>query len=114
MFTLDANEINKINRRYEARQPKSLTSQFADRLGKKDAIEKQNKRKSLDKAALCPPGVIYLKIIVFISEKVHSFLLQNAKEYSMTYCIDKTYNYKIPHKLTTVTTACFIQEKLLG
>ena len=40
MFTLDANEIDKINKRYKARQPKSLTSPFPDRLGKKDAIEK--------------------------------------------------------------------------
>ena len=63
MFTLDANEINKINRIYRARQPKFLTSQFPDRLGKKDAIEKQNKRKSLEEATLFPPGVTYLRII---------------------------------------------------
>ena len=62
MFTLDANEIKKVNTRHEAKQPKSLTNQFPDSLGKKDAIEKQNKRKSMEKATLFPPGVICLRM----------------------------------------------------
>jgi type IV secretory pathway VirD2 relaxase len=57
LFAFDHATLEKVSKRYRLMQPKSLTSQFPDRFRKKDAIEKQKKRKSLDKVALHPPGV---------------------------------------------------------
>ena len=52
LFEMDSNSLEKIHKKYEAKQPDSLTSQFPDRVGKKEAIEKQKKRRSMDKLAL--------------------------------------------------------------
>ena len=57
LFAFDHATLEKVSKRYRLMQPKSLTSQFPDRLGKKEAIEKQKKHKSLDKVASHPPGV---------------------------------------------------------
>ncbi len=57
LITVNSETLENITTRYEALQPESLTSQFPNRLRKKEAVEKQMKRKSLDKVALYPPGV---------------------------------------------------------
>ena len=57
LFKMDCNTLERILEKYEAKQPDSLTSQFPDRVGKKEAIEKQKKRRSMDKVALHPPSM---------------------------------------------------------
>ena len=43
-FTVDSTTLEEIGKRYQSLQPKSLTSQFTERLAKKEALEKQLKR----------------------------------------------------------------------
>lgn len=38
-------------------EPKPLNTQFPDRLGKKEAVEKHDKRKSMAKVSLYPAGM---------------------------------------------------------
>ena len=43
-FTVDSTTLEEIGKRYQSLQPKSFTSQFRERLAKKEALEKQLKR----------------------------------------------------------------------
>jgi uncharacterized SAM-dependent methyltransferase len=40
LFTVDSTTLEEISKRYQSLQPKSLTSQFTERLAKKRAVEK--------------------------------------------------------------------------
>ena len=44
LFTVDSTTLEEIGKRYQSLQPKSLTSQFRERLAKKEVLEKQLKR----------------------------------------------------------------------
>ncbi len=58
--------LEEIRSRYAALEPKPLNTQFPNRLGKKEAIEKHKARLSMEKVQLFPTGTFPFEILYVV------------------------------------------------
>lgn len=80
LFSLRKSELNGVQNRmaekYQSKIPASLSSQFPDRVNKKDAVDKYHEKQEREGTKLHPVGKILTQFYKSVTKKMHRLYLR--------------------------------------